>query len=311
ADDEAAEEARADAENRQLEELRRSADRFLEYYACSVPATGEESCTISYLWTAGSIMAMYAAFEKAAAEMDMPAMEEALKNMEVYDSHFAGTGTPPVFSLQPPPFAPEEGKLYWLDADCLKDAAAHAARTGQSFPTAFVGLLEAGLNKIEAERAEARAQMEQEEELYSQDEETDVVIPPIVFEVYKLIRSFAYLCPRSRGVESCRSYLYAAAQLGMCYGFDQEGFVAAINYDGDMEKAAAEKAKMEAIVARYTAANQAADWRLREEELYTPLFPALMERLKAETAIRHSGATLTRTVEQLIEEALNPGGEEE
>ena len=37
----------------------------------------------------------------------------------------------------------------------------------------------------------------------------------------------------------------------------------------------------------------------------------MLERLKAETEIRHSGATLTRTVEQLIEEALNPGGEEE
>ena len=83
ADDEAAEEARADAENRQLEELRRSADRFLEYYACSVPATGEESCTISYLWTAGSIMAMYAAFEKAEAEKDLPAMEEALTAMRL------------------------------------------------------------------------------------------------------------------------------------------------------------------------------------------------------------------------------------
>lgn len=304
-DDEAAEEAPSEAQGPRLEELRRSANRFLEYYARSVPTTGEEFSVLNYLWTAGSIMAMYAAFEKAAAETDLPAMEEALKNMEYYDAGFTAGENQPVYETLSPAFAPEEDKLYWLDSDCLKKVAAHAAQTGQDFPTAFTALLEAGLTKIEASRAEIRAQCEEEEELYEEDESGEG-IPPLVFEVYALLRDFSYLCPRSRLVESCRSYMYAAAQLGMCYESQNKGFAPAINYYEDMEKAAAEKEKMEAIVARYTAANEAMDWRQREEELYTPLFPALMERLKAETHIRHSGATLTRTIEDLIKEVLNP-----
>ena len=309
-DDEAAEEDLTEAQNHRLEELRRSANRFLEYYAHSVPTTGEEFSVLNYLWTAGSIMAMYAAFEKAAAETDLPAMEEALKNMEYYDAGFTAGENQPVYDMLPPAFAPEEDKLYWLDSSCLQKITSHAAQTGQDFPTAFTALLEAGLNKIEASRAKIRAQCEEEEELYEEDESGEG-IPPLVFEVYALLRDFSYLCPRSRRVESCRSYMYAAAQLGMCYESQNKGFAPAINNYGDMEKADTEKKKMEAIIARYTAANETMDWRQREEELYTPLFPALIERLKTETHIRHSGATLTRTIEELIGETLNPTPDDE